>query len=148
MKIEIELPSKAEILAGGIAIRVAKEGESWSKTQLGGYAKEQGVYVIHHGGAIKYVGRTDKPATGRIVYSEFGERLRREFHARASQRLHIYPKLEKLPVPPEIKVSFFLLSRIREIVRGEILDDRGRAAILEQALIHVYNPEFQESEWK
>ena len=108
---EIELPSKEEILAGGIAIQVAREGELWSKKQLGEHAKEQGVYVIHHGGAIKYVGRTDKPTMALITYAEFGERLRREFHAKASQRRHIYPKLEQLQVPPTIKVSFFSLSR-------------------------------------
>lgn len=148
MKIKIELPSKKEILARGIPVKVAREGELWSKKQLGKYANNQGIYIIHHGGSIKYVGRTDKPTQALIKYSQFGERLRREFHAKASQKRHIYKKLEQLEVPPHIKVSFFPLDKMREIILGENLHDRGRVAVLEQALIHVYKPKFQESEWK
>jgi hypothetical protein len=153
MEIRLRLPSIDEILNKGMPVEIAREGKSWSKKQLGEYANEQGVYVIHHAGSIKYIGRAVKHPGWKGSYGNFGERLRREFHETASRGRHIYPKLAKLDTKEhEIKVTLFPLHEIKKIVLdeglGEGLDDRGRAAILEQALIHVYRPEFQESEWK
>ena len=137
MRIEIEIPLKEEVLQVGENVRVAPNGESWSGKQLGEHARDSGVYIIHHGGSIKYVGQ----AFG----LSFAERLRREFHERAALGGHIYPKLAKLTVPPEIKVTLFPLSKVGELVtaREGKLDNRGRAAIFEQAMIHAYRPEFQ-----
>lgn len=104
---------------------------------MGEHARGSGVYIIHHGGSIKYVGQA--------IGLSFAERLRREFHEKAAQGVHNYPKLAQLTVPPEIKVTLFPLVRVREIVhaRDGKLDDKGRVAILEQAMIHVYRPQFQ-----
>jgi hypothetical protein len=43
--------------------------------------------MIHHAGAIKYVGKTDAPTMS------YGTRLRREFAESTSSRRHNYPKL-------------------------------------------------------
>ena len=74
----------------------------------------------------------------------FGMRLRREFQETASQRRHIYPKLEALRVPPDIMVYFFPAEEIRGLVSvtSETLTDAQRIAIFETALIQVYRPEF------
>jgi len=139
VKIEVEIPQKEQVLQSGLVVRVARRGESWSEKQLGRYAKEQGVYVICHDDSIKYVGKTDGPTMS------FGMRLRREFQETASQRRHIYPRLAGLPVPPHIRVCFLDFTKLRALVQahGIALDDVGRTAILEQALMHAYDPDFQ-----
>ncbi|MGH9515829.1 MAG: hypothetical protein ACRD3P_09165 [Terriglobales bacterium] len=102
-------------------------------------AKETGVYVIHHAGNIKYVGKTDSPTMS------FGARLRREFQEGASGGRHNYPKLAALTIPPEILVSFFSAKAVGELVKmeGFTLSGFGKIRILEIALTHTYNPEFQ-----
>lgn len=139
MKVHIQIPSKERILTCSQVVRLAPKGHSWSKDQLGEYAKDKGVYMIHHGGLIAYVGKTDGPTM------TFGARLRREFQETASGRRHIYPKLERLVTPPQILVSFLTLPDVQDLVRSEevMLDDFAKVAILEQALIQVYKPKFQ-----
>ena len=100
-KIVCFLPKIEGIFSRGIPISLAKRGESWSEQQLGEHAKKIGVYVIHHGNKIKYVGKTDEKTMS------FGMRLRREFQQSASQDRHIFPKLLRLEIPPETKVTFF-----------------------------------------
>ena len=75
----------------------------------------------------------------------FGMRLRREFQESASQRKHIYPKLERLTVPPPIKVYILPTGEVRELVRASdtTLTDIQCIEILECALIQVFKPEFQ-----
>lgn len=139
VKIEVEIPGKDKVLAGGYSVPLARKGDTWSGKSLGHYAKDKGVYIIHHAGTVKYVGKTDRPSMS------FGMRLRREFQETASQRRHIYPKLEALKVPPEIKVYFFTSEEIRGLVSGTSipLTDMQRIAIFETALVQVYEPEFQ-----
>jgi hypothetical protein len=106
---------------------------------IGEYAKRQGCYVIHRGGSILYVGKTDGSTM------TFGMRLRREFQETASQGRHIYPKLAAFTVPPEIQASFLSFPQIRDLVCCEEtdLDDLSKIAIVEQTLIQIYEPEFQ-----
>lgn len=139
MKVEVEVPPKEKVLAGGCSVPLARRGERWSESSLGIRAKDQGVYVIHHAGIVKYVGKTDGPSMS------FGMRLRREFQETASQRRHIYPKLAALRVPPEIQVSFFSAEEIRGLVSvpSAKLTDADRIAIFETVLVQVYGPEFQ-----
>lgn len=139
MKVEVQIPPKDKVLAGGYSVPLARKGATWSENSLGTHAKDQGVYVIHHAGRVKYVGKTDGPSMS------FGIRLRREFQETASQRKHIYPKLEALKVPPDIKVYFFPTEEIRSLVsaEGTTLTDIQRIAILEVVLEQMYEPEFQ-----
>lgn len=139
MKIEVHIPPKDIVLESGIPVPLARKGSPWSESVLGSYSKEQGVYIIHHAGRVKYVGKTDGPSMS------FGMRLRREFQETASQRKHIYPKLETLEVPPDVKVYFLSVSEIHKLVSSTdtSLTDVQRITILEAVLVQVYAPEFQ-----
>jgi len=141
VSIQINIPPKRETISAGMSIPVARKGVSWSVNYLGHFAKEQGIYVLHHGGTVLYIGKTDGPTM------TFGARLRREFQETASQRRHVYPKLECLKVPPDIKASFITVFDIRNLVSSSNiqLDDTQRIAILETAMVQVYEPEFQKS---
>jgi hypothetical protein len=142
MNIQIEVPQCEEALSGGCSVPVERAGISWSESCLGRLAKQQGVYVIHYSGRIKYVGKTDGPTMS------FGMRLRREFQETASKRRHIYPKLEALVLPPDIRVFFFAKERIRAIVTSShiVLEDNQRIAILETVLTQLWKPDFQVGE--
>ena len=61
-KISVLVPSVGEVLSAGVAVPIALRGDSWPASVLGENAKDYGVYVIHHGGAIKYVGKADGPS--------------------------------------------------------------------------------------
>jgi hypothetical protein len=139
MEVEVRVPEKGEALAQGLIVPLARKGTRWAAASLGSHEKDQGVYVVHHDGEVKYVGKTDGPS----MY--FGMRLRREFQETASQRRHIYPKLEALEVPPDIMVSLFPVEVIRNFifVDGIGLTDHGLIAIFEAVLIQAYKPEFQ-----
>lgn len=140
MKVHICVPSRDSVLVRNLAVQLAPKGQSWLKSQLREYADDQGLYIIHQEGEVLYVGKTDGPTM------TFGARLRREFQATASKGRHIYPKLEKLSTPPGILVSFITLPEVRELVYSEevALDDFAKIAVLEQTLVQVYNPKFQE----
>lgn len=139
MKVEVRVLEKGEVLAQGLIVPLARKSTRWAAASLGSHAKDQGVCVIHHDGRIKYVGKTDGPSM------DFGMRLRREFQETASQRRHIYPKLEALKVPPDIMVSLFPVEVIRNFISVDGIDltDNGLIAIFEAVLIEVYKPEFQ-----
>jgi hypothetical protein len=139
MKVHIEVPSEDQLLSHSVIVKIALKGHSWSQYQLGEYAKSQGIYIIHHGRKIMYVGKTDGPTMS------FGARLRREFQENAAKGKHIYPKLASLPTPPEIRVSFLTLSQMQNLLtsEGSTLDDITKIAILEQTLINIYKPELQ-----
>jgi hypothetical protein len=139
MTIEIDLPELSDILASGCPVPVARKAESWSESCLGSLSKEKGVYVIHHAGTIKYVGKTDGPT----MY--FAKRLLREFSEGASQGKHNYPKLSKLTVPPAIMVQCFPLSDIRNRLtfNGETPRIDQMIATFEIAMINHLDPEFQ-----
>lgn len=139
MKVEVRVPEIDHVLAQGLIVPLARQGIRWEAACLGSHAKDQGVYVIHHNGKIKYVGKTD----GRTMH--FSMRLRREFQHTASQERHIYPKLEALEVPPDIMVSLLPVEAIRNYILadGVGLTDRGLTAICEAVLIDAYKPEFQ-----
>lgn len=137
LSIELDIPDKSEIIAEGMPVVLANEGQKFSELQLGPRQKERGVYIIHHRGSIKYVGETH----GRKM--NFGVRLRRHFQASAAQRRFTYPKLEKLP--PPIMVSLFGESEVDQMVRTNAvaLSPVEKARILEQVLIALYKPNFQ-----
>ena len=142
MKIEIEIPIREQLLEKKFPVPIAKRGTAWSEKCLGSYAKKQGVYMIHHGEQLKYVGKTDSPTM------TFGIRLRREFQESASQGKHIYPKLEKLTVPPTIEVSFLPTQEVRGIVKSDsgTLTDTQCVSILETVLVAIWEPEFQKTD--
>lgn len=139
MRLEIEIPPKEQIIRNGCRVALAGKGVHWKESCLGEKAKEIGVYVIHHGGDIKYVGKTDSPSMS------FGMRLRREFQETASGGKHLYPKLVSLAVPPEIMVSLLSVSDLEGFVRasGVTLGSVQVIEIFETVFIQVYQPEFQ-----
>ena len=139
MRLTIDIPEPQEAMSHACPVPLAARDMRWSGSCLGQIAKETGVYVIHHSGLIKYVGKTDGPSMS------YGMRLRREFQETASSGKHNYPKLALLSVPPEIMVSVFSLKAIDALVKAEgfTLNPWGRVEVFEVALIHAYDPEFQ-----
>ena len=139
MKIEFSIPQPRELLPLLRSVPIAVRGQSWSETCLGTGAKDQGVYVIHHGDTILYVGKTDGDKM------TFGVRLRREFQESASGGRHIFPKLAALKRPPDLAVYLFPASAIGKIVSVHGLDVSSTALIpvLEAVLIAAYKPVFQ-----
>lgn len=140
MRLEIELPNTDEILRQGCHVPIARQNEKWSAACLGSMAKERGVYVIHHAGKIRYIGKTDGPTM------DFGTRLRREFQANASGNKHVYPKLSALETPPAIIVCCFQAGDIKKRIKtdGKELSSFQLVGIFEVAMIHHLEPEFQE----
>jgi len=139
MRLTIDVPEPKDTMLQACPVPLAARGVRWSESCLGQNAKETGVYVIHHAGVIKYVGKTDAPTMS------YGMRLRRQFQETASSGKHNYPKLALLSVPPEILVSVFPSKAIDLLVQAEgfTLTAWGKVEIFEVALIHAYNPEFQ-----
>lgn len=139
MKLDIAVLPQSELLSPACSVRIARRGESWSESCLGSGAKDQGVYVIHHAGKIKYVGKTDGASMS------FGARLRREFQESASGGRHIFPKLAALSVPPDISVCLLSADAVRKLisVEGMALTDAQLIPIYEAVLIQAYRPEFQ-----
>lgn len=139
MRLIIEIPSPQEAMAPACPVPLAMRGVKWSESCLGQSAKDTGVYVIHHAGIIKYVGKTDAPTMS------YGARLRREFQETASSGKHNYPKLALLSTPPKIMVSFFSSKAIDSLVKTEglKLSAWGKVEVFETALTHAYDPEFQ-----
>src|SRR5947207_3300168 len=43
MELKLTIPTKAQILGGGFVVAVAAAGSSWSRAQLGAYARRKGV---------------------------------------------------------------------------------------------------------
>lgn len=101
MRLEVEIHTKGQVISAGCEVVVAGEADTWKECCLGQKAKDRGVYVIHHGKNIVYVGKANGPTIS------FGMRLRREFQATASGLHHIYPMLSSIVVPPPIMVSLF-----------------------------------------
>lgn len=144
MRLEIEIPPKEWIIRDGLEVALAGKGTSWGQSCLGRKAKEMGVYVIHHAGSIKYVGKTNGPAMS------FATRLRREFQEGAASGKHVYPQLALLDVPPAIMVSLFSADDIKSLVRlvDGSLSSYQIIEIFETALIQVYLPDFQRHQEK
>jgi hypothetical protein len=138
--IEIDLPEASEIIKFGCAAPIAPKGVTWSNSCLDKMRKEQGVYVIHHAGTIKYVGKTDSATM------DFGTRLRRHFQENAAQGKHTYPKLSMLTVPPEIYVRCFPVSEILQRIAmrnaGPQRQDQF-IALFETLMINHLQPEYQ-----
>src|SRR5260370_24704939 len=138
MRLEIEIPSKEQAILGGCPIPLAPKGTQWKESCIP-KARDIGVYVIHHAGVVKCIGKTTGPNMS------FGMRLRREFQETASGGKHIYPKLASLAVPPSVMASFFSDKDIEKLIhttdvvfgRVELIE------IFETVLIHAYQPEFQ-----
>ncbi len=137
--VEVRIPPLAELLAKGTSVSLARRGQRWSATCLGTFASERGVYLIHHAGTLKYVGKTDAPGMS------FGMRLRREFTESGSGARHIYRLLESLAVPPSVQVSFLPAAEVRSLVTTTTLElqDHQRIRMLETVLTQVYEPEYQ-----
>lgn len=138
MEIKINIPDKSSMIKDGINVAISPRGVSWFQSVLGNKAKEKGVYVIHHVGAIKYVGKTNG------AKMTFGIRLRRHFQETAAGK-HTYPRLAQLVTPPEIKVTIYSLEEICKLTSHN-LNSPIRIQLIpifESALIAAYKPEFQ-----
>lgn len=139
LMIEIELPDRAEVLASGCPVPIARKGVKWSASCLGEMAKQKGVYVIHHAGEILYVGKTEAPTM------DFGTRLRREFQETAAAGKHIYPKLCVLAVPPKLTAHFYAVKEIqRRIKSNETYRIDEIIALFEIVMINHLHPEYQQ----
>ena len=135
MRVTLQIPTKAQILSGGFAVHVAKQGESWSKTQLGAYADLCGVYVHHCNGSILYIGKTTSGSFG-----TFGERFRREFQELASGNSNLHQLLSSQA--GEIRAYCLDLQDLDMMVdQGPMsLTKERKALIMEQVLIGIYEP--------
>jgi hypothetical protein len=144
MRLEIEVPPKEQTIREGCEVALATRGAAWTQSCLGIKAKDMGVYVIHHSGNVKYVGKTNGPAMS------FGMRLRREFQESAAGGKHVYPQPASLGVPPPIMVSLFPAADIKGLVRatGVNLSDYQAIEIFEAVLIQTYQPDFQRHQEK
>lgn len=135
MQINISIPIKANILNGGCELSIAKDGESWSKEQLGSYANNSGVYILHSNKSILYIGKTTEGK-----YGTFGERLRRHCQMKASSNSAIYRSLLK----QKKQVFAYLLDLFdvdMMIDSGSIkLCQKRKALIMEQSLIGIFEP--------
>ncbi|OGC95672.1 MAG: hypothetical protein A2W25_14650 [candidate division Zixibacteria bacterium RBG_16_53_22] len=136
MNVTVTIPIKAQILSGGFEVHAASDGASWSKAQLGEYSGKSGVYVLQANGKILYVGKTTIGD-----YGNFGERLRRHFHEKASQNSRVH----KLLVSQTTPIRAYLL----DLEDLDMLIDHGsasltrerKALVMEQLLIGIYEPE-------
>lgn len=139
VRVEISLPPSAELLKTLWDVPLARRGEGWSERCLGPEGKKQGVYVIHHGEKVIYVGKTDGQSM------TFGVRLRREFQESASGRRHIFPTLSRLTIPPSLRVCLLPTDVLRGMVKvhGAKLSDVDLIRICECVLIATYRPELQ-----
>jgi len=81
----IDLPSKEQLISGGIVIPLAPKGDSWSKKSLQGFSKKSGVYIHYCDDEIIYVGQTTSGKRG-----TFGDRMRREFHETSASNDYLH----------------------------------------------------------
>lgn len=138
MSFKIRIPTKGKILRQGVDVELSPIGKSWSAYQLGDKRTRIGVYVIHHEGDIKYVGKTNGPTMN------FGVRLRRHFQESAAGK-HIYPRLEELEQPPCVQVTMLELDEIQQYIDHSVgnIDLTKLIPVFESALICAYDPAFQ-----
>ena len=145
MRLDVTTPAKSTVVNRGMPVRVAPNGSSWSELSLGEARSEVGVYIIHHRGVIKYVGKTSGPSMN------FGIRLRRHFQQRAAGK-HTYPRLAAMKTPPDIQVSLYDLQEILTFVSykgiGRSVDSAGVIQLFEAALIISLKPDFQQPQMK
>lgn len=135
MRITINVPLRADIIAGGFDIPIAGAGQAWSLTCLGDYAARSGVYVHHSRGKILYVGKTTAGQWG-----NFGERLRRECQHSSSQNSYLH---QLLAAQPSVKAYLLDLDDLDMMVDpGPMqLPKERKALIMEQILIGLLQPE-------
>lgn len=133
MLITITVPPKREIFKHKNIITVAKKkGDRWSKKQFKEYQSKRGVYIIHSGRCIYYVGKTYSKKWG-----TFGERLRREFQLTSSQNSKLHTFLSKKRCT--IYCHFITSENIHKcIITRSRLSKESRILILEQSLIGIY----------
>lgn len=136
MNINITIPIKAQLLSSGFEIHTASDGASWSKEQLGEYGSKSGVYILHSNGKILYVGKT---TIGE--YGNFGERLRRHFHDKASQNSRVHKLLVSQSKP--IRAYLLDLEDLGMLIDhgSASLSNERKALVMEQLLIGIYDPE-------
>lgn len=140
MNISVVTPFRSAVVGRGIQVDLAPLGEKWSELPVGELRSSVGVYVIHHDGLIKYVGKT----SGRTM--NFGKRLRRHFQQSAAGR-HTYPRLAAIDRPPPIQVSLYDYESLSQFVsyrgQGNPIDRDGVIQLFEAAMIIALKPEFQ-----
>jgi len=131
----INLPTKEELLSKGIVIPLAPKGEGWSKKSLGIFSRRSGVYVHYCDDEIVYIGQTTSGKRG-----TFGDRMRREFHETSASNDYLH-RFIKVHVDC-VRTRFIDLDEVDKIVDGgEIeLTPQRKALILEQVLIGQYRP--------
>jgi len=131
----MDVPSHETITGSGVPVSVAAAGDSWSSTQLGTFAPDNGVYILYADSRILYVGQT---MVGN--FGNFGERLRRHCQEKASSNSEVY----KLLLSQTKRVHAFFVSRssLPERIRqqGVQLSMERMALLMEQALIGAYEP--------
>jgi hypothetical protein len=71
MRLTIDIPDREIAIAKSCPVPLAIKGVTWKESCLGDHAKETGVYLIHHGGDIKYVRQT---VSGRSSLTKKGSR--------------------------------------------------------------------------
>lgn len=133
MQLSVTVPTRAQIVNGGVVVTIAPTGTEWLKSQLGDYADKSGVYIFHANGKILYIGKTTQGK-----YGTFAERLRRHCQEKASQNSPLHRCLRKQSTP----VRAYLL----DLADIDMMIDQGpmtlsqvrKALIMEQSLIGIF----------
>jgi hypothetical protein len=135
MQLSVSIPTRAQIVNGGVVLTIARTGTEWLKAQLGDYADKSGVYILHANGRLLYIGKTTHGAFG-----TFAERLRRHCQEKASGNSRLFQSLCSQTEP----VRAYLLDLIdidMMIDQGPLrLSQERKALIMEQVLIGIYEP--------
>jgi excinuclease UvrABC nuclease subunit len=132
---KINLPTKEELISGGIIIPLAPRGDSWSKKFLGDFRKKSGVYIHYCDQDIIYVGQTTSGKRG-----TFGDRMRREFHETSASNDYLHRFIKEHVNC--VRTKFLDLEEIDRMVVTESIEltPQRKALILEQVLIGQYEP--------
>lgn len=135
MRIEAEIPTKAQIISAGFICKATAKGEKATKPDLGDYAGKKGVYIFHSDGKLLYVGKTTEGDFG-----NFSDRLYRHLSETASNNSRVHKLLRNQT--KDIRVYLLDLSDIDMMINpGAIkLNDISKALIMEQILIGVFSP--------
>jgi hypothetical protein len=135
MRINVEIPTKAQVVNGGFPCAVTAKGHAGAKPIFGEYGDKKGVYVLHASGKLLYIGKTTDGE-----YGTFSERLYRHLSESASNGSRIHKLLAKQN--KGIKAYLLDLDDISMMIdSGSIdLEDVSKALIMEQILIGVFHP--------
>jgi hypothetical protein len=118
----------------GFVVPVAARGTSWLSSCLEDHGNRSGVYVLHSGGEVLYVGKTTDGDHG-----NFADRLRRHFHGPSASNSRTHRLLAAQAEP--IRAYLLDLDAIDALVTTDgALTRKRKALVMEQVLIGLLTP--------